>query len=178
MVQCCFTSTETARLIRTAAQEGHLGFHTAPELCEAGTIMDLYNIGSRVQYNYRCALPRLSTVRLSNCFHASVQPVLPSLSRKHTERNLSPVSITAHLISLSGHFCHCQKCRMVCEQMFIKLTVWPNEVAYVYSLSIDYRGSWAKHIYSSQHNHPGLLTEICDRFRFYQNLWMCDGLAE
>ena len=27
---CCFTSTETLRLIR----DGHLDFHTAPELCE------------------------------------------------------------------------------------------------------------------------------------------------
>ena len=33
-VQCCFTSTETIRLIRTGsgAQDGHLDFHTAPEL--------------------------------------------------------------------------------------------------------------------------------------------------
>ena len=32
-VQCCFTSTETVRLIRTGgAQDGHLNFHTAPEL--------------------------------------------------------------------------------------------------------------------------------------------------
>ena len=31
-VQCCFTSTETVRLIRTA-QYGQLDFHTAPELC-------------------------------------------------------------------------------------------------------------------------------------------------
>ena len=30
-VQCCFTSTEIARAIR--AQDGHLHFHTAPELC-------------------------------------------------------------------------------------------------------------------------------------------------
>ena len=30
MVQCCFTSTESARLIRTGS---HLDFHTAPELC-------------------------------------------------------------------------------------------------------------------------------------------------
>ena len=31
MVQCCFTSTETIRLIRTA-QDGHFDSHTAPEL--------------------------------------------------------------------------------------------------------------------------------------------------
>ena len=35
MVQCCFTFTETVRLIRTGrgAQDGHLDSHTAPELC-------------------------------------------------------------------------------------------------------------------------------------------------
>ena len=29
----CFTSTETVGLLRTGAQDGHLDFHTAPELC-------------------------------------------------------------------------------------------------------------------------------------------------
>ena len=86
LVECCFTSTETVGLLGMGAQDGHLGFHTA---LEAGTIMDLY-IGPRVQYNYRCASPRLSTVRLNYFFDASVQPVLPSLSRKHTKCNLSP----------------------------------------------------------------------------------------
>ena len=32
MVQCCFTSTETIRLIGTGSQGRHLDFHTAPEL--------------------------------------------------------------------------------------------------------------------------------------------------
>ena len=31
-VQCCFTSTETVGLLGTGAQDGHLDFHTAPEL--------------------------------------------------------------------------------------------------------------------------------------------------
>ena len=31
--QCCFTSTETVGLLGTGAQDGHLHFHTAPELC-------------------------------------------------------------------------------------------------------------------------------------------------
>ena len=31
-VQCCFTSTETVRLIRTVSTDGHLDFHRAPEL--------------------------------------------------------------------------------------------------------------------------------------------------
>ena len=36
MVQYCFTSTETIRLISgRGAQDGHLDFHTAPQLCFA-----------------------------------------------------------------------------------------------------------------------------------------------
>ena len=31
-VQCCFTSTETVGLLGTGAQDGHLDFHTPPEL--------------------------------------------------------------------------------------------------------------------------------------------------
>ena len=31
--KCCFTSTETVGLLGTGAQDGHLDFHTAPELC-------------------------------------------------------------------------------------------------------------------------------------------------
>ena len=30
--ECCFTSTETVGLLRMGAQDGHLDFHTAPEL--------------------------------------------------------------------------------------------------------------------------------------------------
>ena len=33
MVVCCFTSTETVGLLGTGAQDGHLDFQTAPELC-------------------------------------------------------------------------------------------------------------------------------------------------
>ena len=32
-MKCCFTSTETAGLLGTGAQDVHLDFHTAPELC-------------------------------------------------------------------------------------------------------------------------------------------------
>ena len=31
-LKCCFTSTETVGLLGTGAQDGHLDFHTAPEL--------------------------------------------------------------------------------------------------------------------------------------------------
>ena len=33
LVECCFTSTETVGLLGTGAQDVHLDFHTAPELC-------------------------------------------------------------------------------------------------------------------------------------------------
>ena len=32
LVECCFTSTETVGLLGTGAQNGHLDFHTVPEL--------------------------------------------------------------------------------------------------------------------------------------------------
>ena len=32
LLKCCFTSTETIGLLGTGAQDGHLNFHTAPEL--------------------------------------------------------------------------------------------------------------------------------------------------
>ena len=33
MLKRCFTSTETVGLLGTGAQDGHLDFHAAPELC-------------------------------------------------------------------------------------------------------------------------------------------------
>ena len=33
IAQCCFTSTETVGLLEAGAQDVHLDFHTAPELC-------------------------------------------------------------------------------------------------------------------------------------------------
>ena len=43
LLKCCFTSTETVGLLGTGAQDGHLDFHTAPELSVvtlcAGTIL-------------------------------------------------------------------------------------------------------------------------------------------
>ena len=32
-LKCCLTSTETVGLLGTGAQDVHLDFHTAPELC-------------------------------------------------------------------------------------------------------------------------------------------------
>ena len=34
LLKCCFTSTETVGLLGTGAQDVHLDFHTAPELCD------------------------------------------------------------------------------------------------------------------------------------------------
>ena len=34
MLRCCFTSTETVGLLGTGGQDGHLHFHTAPDLWE------------------------------------------------------------------------------------------------------------------------------------------------
>ena len=33
LVECCFTSIESVSLLGTGAQDGHLDFNTAPELC-------------------------------------------------------------------------------------------------------------------------------------------------
>ena len=32
LLKCCFTTTETVGLLGTGAHDGHLDFHTAPEL--------------------------------------------------------------------------------------------------------------------------------------------------
>ena len=32
LLKCCFTASETVGLLGTGAQDGHLDFHTAPEL--------------------------------------------------------------------------------------------------------------------------------------------------
>ena len=51
LVECCFTSTETIGLLGTGAQDSHLDFHTAPELCGGvegggGDIIQAYLIGA------------------------------------------------------------------------------------------------------------------------------------
>ena len=43
VLKCCFTSTETVGLLGTGAQDVHLDFHKAPELCmEVGREGDIY----------------------------------------------------------------------------------------------------------------------------------------
>ena len=48
MMKFCFTSTETVGLLGTGAQDGHLNFHTAPELCTdaRGAYLALYSTHS------------------------------------------------------------------------------------------------------------------------------------
>ena len=41
-LKCCFTSTETVCLLGTGAQDGHLDFHTAPELCLLGLLKSCF----------------------------------------------------------------------------------------------------------------------------------------
>jgi len=36
LAECCFTFTETVGLLGTGAQDVHLDFHTAPEVCHKG----------------------------------------------------------------------------------------------------------------------------------------------
>ena len=49
MVECCFTSTKTVGLLGTGAQDGHLDFHTAPELyCEVRSNVGSISVGGGV----------------------------------------------------------------------------------------------------------------------------------
>ena len=52
-VQCCFTSTETVGLLGKGAQDGHLDFHTAPELRTGAELTAL-------QTNFACSTLRLN----------------------------------------------------------------------------------------------------------------------
>ena len=49
LAECCFTPTETVGLLGTAAQDDHLDFHTAPELCLMVYTKGITTIGTRRQ---------------------------------------------------------------------------------------------------------------------------------
>ena len=51
-LKCCFTSTETIGLLGTGAQDGHLDFHTAPDLCSFSDDdeVELHVLGRRLTY--------------------------------------------------------------------------------------------------------------------------------
>ena len=44
LLKCCFKSTETVGLLGTGAQDVHLDFHTAPDLC----IMEVGEVGDYI----------------------------------------------------------------------------------------------------------------------------------
>ena len=48
MMKCCFTSTETVGLLGTGAQDVHLDFHTAPELCRPDPV-----VSADIRANYQ-----------------------------------------------------------------------------------------------------------------------------
>ena len=52
-VQCCFTSTETVGLLGTGAQDGHLDFHTAPELSAKESSVSDFNVLSTKEGHFR-----------------------------------------------------------------------------------------------------------------------------
>ena len=57
LLKCCFTSTETVGLLGTGAQDGHLDFHTAPELCGSLSLVLYTDTVSRI-FNYYTMLGR------------------------------------------------------------------------------------------------------------------------
>ena len=52
LLKCCFTSTETVGLLETRAQDGHLDFHTATELCKSCASL----LGYIVFYTLSCGV--------------------------------------------------------------------------------------------------------------------------
>ena len=51
-VECCFTSAETVGLLGTGAQDGHLDFHTAPELCILRLMADLFKRSKELESDW------------------------------------------------------------------------------------------------------------------------------
>ena len=66
LLKCCFTSTETVGLLGTGAQDGHLDFHTAPELWYQLNYSAPLNLGKTYRTNlmtkcgHRFASPKLT----------------------------------------------------------------------------------------------------------------------
>ena len=59
LLKCCFTSTETVGLLGMRAKDGHLDFHTAPELCQTSEIraVALYLLHSTLEWLAAFKLP-------------------------------------------------------------------------------------------------------------------------
>ena len=75
-VHCCFSSTETESLLGTGAQDVHLHFHTAPELCGCEkehvrllwTVCLSANLTEPSMYPTLTSLPRPAPFELLSCF--------------------------------------------------------------------------------------------------------------
>ena len=82
---CCFTSTETVGLLGTGSQDGHLDFHTAPELCKSRYNLFFFLPGADAPHVYVHALTLW-------CFH--------SLISTHTFRRALTASVDRRIIPL------------------------------------------------------------------------------
>ena len=83
-VQCCFTSAETVGLLGTGAQDVHLDFHTAPELCPHLSAHPLFALPPAHQL--LICLSHISSAHIP-LLTASLPPLLSSA---HTPLALSP----------------------------------------------------------------------------------------
>ena len=70
MVECYFTSTETIGLLGTGAQDVHLDFHTAPELCmEVGRDGDYIPVAILAVTTRMTSVLRWAAIRTILMFH-------------------------------------------------------------------------------------------------------------
>ena len=81
-LKCCFTSTETVGLLGTGAQDIHLDFHTAPELCYAaeGTDLCIYRSMAEGTLYLRAAVDW-------RCQHPSTGSGASSIALKHAHKH-------------------------------------------------------------------------------------------
>ena len=77
LLKCCFTSTETVGLLGTGAQDGHLDFHTAPELS---------NAWDPLSYTIHCLISE-RVVRITKCLS------LWKLEGRNTNTDVTSLSI-------------------------------------------------------------------------------------
>ena len=76
LAECCFTSTETVGLLGTGTQDGHLDFHTAPELCEdVPPVEFMYLVFTRMPGENYCRRLR-SLLYLCDVFRALINSIV------------------------------------------------------------------------------------------------------
>ena len=102
-MKCCFTSTETVGLLGTGAQDVHLGFHTAPELCPHLSAHPLFALPPAHQL--LICLSHISSAHIP----LLTAPLPPLLSSAHTPLALSPAHylFTCHISVLLTHLLLC-----------------------------------------------------------------------